>query len=176
MGSGTAGLVGVVAPLGLALIASCVDIRTRRIPNYLTLSGLLAGLGVQLAAGGVGGVAWSAAGMLVGFALFMPPFLLGGMGAGDVKLLAALGAWLGPSLIVWTALYAALAGGVLAVIVAVSRGYLGRAVKNLGVLLSTWRQAGIKPVEPMTLATSGGPRLPYSLPIAAGLMATLWFR
>ena len=67
------------------------------------------------------GAAWAfaAAGWATGLALFVPLYALGGMGAGDVKLLGAIGAWLGPMGAVWTGLYGAIAGGVLALAVAV---------------------------------------------------------
>lgn len=158
----------------VAIAASGFDVTARRIPNALTFGAMVAAFLYHVGSAGIAGALPPLGGAAVGLLLFLPLFLLGGMGAGDVKLLAALGAWLGPSLIVWTALYAAVAGGVLAIVVAVVRGYLGAAMRNLRLLLATWRAMGIRPVEPMTLATSPGPRLPYSLPIAAGLIAALW--
>ena len=71
-----------------------------------------------LVGGGVAGLGSAAGGWLVGCAAFLPFFLLGGMGAGDVKLMAALGAWVGPHTAIWVALYAGLAGGPLAVMAA----------------------------------------------------------
>jgi len=98
------------------------------------------------------------------------------MGAGDVKLLAALGAWLGPSTIVFVALYGAVAGGLMAVVVSLARGYLMQMVKNLWGLLIFWRIAGLQPMPGLTLRTASSPRLPYALPISAGAVAALWFR
>jgi prepilin peptidase CpaA len=98
------------------------------------------------------------------------------MGGGDVKLLAALGAWVGPGPVVWVALYAALAGGVMAVATAISRGYLRQAVSNVGSLVTYWRIAGLKPHPALTIDSATSVRLPYALPIAAGLVVTLWLR
>jgi prepilin peptidase CpaA len=88
--------------------------------------------------------------------------------------MAALGAWLGPEGAAWIALYAAIAGGVMAIVVALARGYLRTAVTNVWTLLGFWRFAGIRPLDGMTLDTSKSPRLPYALPITAGLFVTLW--
>ena len=125
---------------------------------------------------GLPGLGHALAGWAVGCALFLPFFLLGGMGAGDVKLLAALGAWLGPSTILFVALYAGVAGGVMAVMVSLARGYMKQLFTNLWGLLIFWRIAGLQPMPGLTLRTASSPRLPYALPISAGTVAALWFR
>jgi prepilin peptidase CpaA len=96
------------------------------------------------------------------------------MGAGDVKLLAAIGSWLGPVGALWTALYGAMAGGVLALVVAASRGYARKALSNVGTILMTWRTVGVRPVPSLTLSDAGSVRLPYALPLAVGAALTLW--
>jgi prepilin peptidase CpaA len=158
----------------LSLAACAFDVRTRRIPNWLTFAAAALGLAFHLTVNGAAGAGSSLAGLGVGGGLFFPLFALGGMGAGDVKLMAALGAWLGPTGAAWTALYAALAGGVMAVVVALARGYMRTAFENVWTLLGFWRIAGIRPLDGLTLQTSRSPRLPYALPITAGLFATLW--
>lgn len=162
--------------LVVAVIACVTDVRSRKIPNLLTVSAAgLAGL-FHLATGGWTGFGWSAAGWAVGLAMFLPIFLLRGIGGGDVKLLAALGAWLGPRQAMWLALFTALAGGPMAVAVALSRGYLQRAMTNVWGLLMFWRVAGLQPHPALTLENASAPRLPYALPIFAGLVVTLWLR
>jgi prepilin peptidase CpaA len=165
-----------VAALGVALAGCVADIKSRRIPNVLTFGAAAGALGFALVTGGLVGLGWSAAGWAVGAALFLPFFALGGLGGGDVKLVAALGAWLGPGPAVWLVLWSALAGGPLALVVALSRGYAKQAVGNLWGLLTYWRVAGIRPHPGLTLesAPANAPRLPYALPIAAGLVVTLW--
>jgi prepilin peptidase CpaA len=106
--------------------------------------------------------------------LFLPLFALGGMGAGDVKLLAAFGAWLGPMGALWTALWASLAGGVFALVVAAWRGYLADALRNVVVIVGVWRAAGPSQVPGLTLADAGGPRLAYAVPIGVGAVVALW--
>jgi prepilin peptidase CpaA len=162
--------------LGLAAIACGWDLRTRRIPQILTLGGALAGLAYHLTTGGWQGGLASVAGWAVGIVIFLAPFALGGLGAGDVKLLGAIGAWLGAGSVIWVALYTGVAGGVLAVIVATAGGYFGQAVANVHRLLMHWRLNGVRPLAEVTLDHSRGPRLAYAVPILAGTLATLWLR
>ena len=158
-------------------VAACVtDFRSRRIPNVLTFGASVAAFAFWAYSGGLTGLGFSVAGWLVGCLLFLPWFLLRGMGAGDVKLLAALGAWVGPGTAVWIALYAAVAGGVFAVVVTLASGYLGTMVRNVWGLLMFWRVVGLQPHPELTLATASGPRLPYAFPITAGAVVGLWLR
>jgi prepilin peptidase CpaA len=158
----------------VAVLGCVTDIRSRRIPNVLTFGAAGCALLYHLAASGLAGLGASAAGLAVGLAMFIPFFALGGLGGGDVKLLAAIGAWLGPAATVWAGLYAMLAGGPLAIGVALWRGYARRAATNIYSLLMFWRIAGFQPHPAITLESSSGPRLPYAIPIAAGLALTLW--
>ena len=164
------------AALAVALTACGTDLWSRRIPNVLTLGAAAGACGYHLAASGWAGLLSALAGWAVGLLIFLPLFALRGMGGGDVKLVAALGAWLGPGLALWLGLFTALAGGPIAIIVALSRGYLGRALRNVWGLLMFWRVAGIQPHPALTLDSPGAPRLPYAVPIATGLVVTLWLR
>ena len=85
----------LILPLLLSLGMAGCDLKTRRIPNFLTLGGVLGGLGFQLGYHGLPGLLDGLAGLGLGFGLLLGPYLLGGLGAGDVKASAALGAWLG---------------------------------------------------------------------------------
>jgi prepilin peptidase CpaA len=158
----------------LAGAACWCDVRTRRIPNWLTFPAALLGLVAATAAYGGHGAVSSAAGLLVGLAVFFPLFMLKGLGAGDVKLMGALGAWLGTSLVVGVAFYTSLAGGVLALALIVRHRYGRQAVRNLWLLLTHWRLFGVRPLDSLTLETSAGPKLPYALPIATGLALACW--
>jgi prepilin peptidase CpaA len=163
--------LGVIA---ISVVACVVDVRTRRIPNVLTFGAALGGILVQFLSGGLPGALAATGGWLVGTLLFLPFFALRGMGGGDVKLLAGLGAWLGPGDTLWLAAYSALAGGVLGVMVALARGYLQTALRNLFVMFAYWRSVGIRPVPNFTLDTAKTPRLAYAIPIFAGTVMTLW--
>jgi prepilin peptidase CpaA len=124
-----------------ALIAMVVDIRTRRIPNVLTAS--MAGLGVGLAAAGISGISLGASifGFVLGLALMMPGHVLGATGAGDVKLMAAVGAIVGPGLVVSAFLCTAIAGGLLAVAVAVRRRRLAATIAGTTRLVAAPTEA-----------------------------------
>jgi prepilin peptidase CpaA len=165
-----------IAVIAVGAAACVTDLRSRRIPNVLTFGASVAAVAFGAVTGGPAGAGWSVAGWAVGCAVFMPWFLLGGMGAGDVKLLAALGAWVGPSAAVWMALYAGIAGGVFAVGVSLARGYLKEMFINVWDLLMFWRIAGVQPHPEITLRTGKGPRLPYAVPITVGAAAVLWLK
>jgi prepilin peptidase CpaA len=166
---------GFVA-LVIGFVACVTDVRTRRIPNLLTFGGAAAALAAHGVVGGWSGLGLALAGWAAGCALFIPFFLLGGMGAGDVKLLAALGAWLGPRDALWLAIYASIAGGVVALAIAMSYGYLMTALRNVRNLLVYWWLVGPKPMPALTLEKSDAPRLAYAVPIFIGTVATIWLR
>lgn len=164
----------IVVVIALGGAAAAWDITTRRVPNVLTCGAGALALVYSAMYGGGAGLLSSALGGLTGLALFFPLFALGGMGAGDVKLLAALGAWLGPTGAFWTAIWAGIIGGGLAVVVAIARDYLRQAVGNIWLLTGVWRTAGIRPTAGLTLADAAGPRLAYAVPIAIGALVALW--
>jgi prepilin peptidase CpaA len=165
-----------VAVVVIALVALVTDLRSRKVPNVLTFGAAGAACLFQFVTGGWQGLLWACAGWTVGFVMFLPFFALGGMGAGDVKLLGAFGAWLGPLGALWTALFGALAGGVLALVVSLAQNYTGTAFRNLGMLLRSWFLGGVRPVEGVTLSSSAGPRLPYAVPLAVGAVMAAWLR
>jgi prepilin peptidase CpaA len=126
----------VVVAAGV-LAATVIDLRTRRIPNGLTAA--MTGVGIAMAATGVSDI--SVAGSFLGFALglllMMPGYGLGATGAGDVKLMAAVGAIVGPAVVVTAFFCTAIAGGVLAVIVALQRRRLTATLTGTGRLIGS---------------------------------------
>ena len=119
------------------IIATVVDIRTRRIPNALTAT--IAGVGIGFAAAGISHVSLVGAvlGMALGLVLMLPGHVLGATGAGDVKLMAAVGAVVGPLLIVKAFLFTAVAGGVLAIVVATGRRRLTATLAGTARMIAT---------------------------------------
>ena len=162
--------------LVVGLIACVTDIRHRRIPNVLTFGAAAAALIFHAAVSGLPGLLGAALGWTVGVVLFLPFFLLRGMGGGDVKLLAALGAWLGPGDAFYLAIYASIAGGVLALVVSVARGYLITAFRNIWNLLTYWSVAGPRPMDALTLDKGKAPRLAFAVPMLVGTVVTVWLR
>jgi prepilin peptidase CpaA len=159
----------------LAILAAASDLRTGRIPNALTLGAAAAGVLFWVANAGFEGLGSSLLGFVIGLAAFFPLFAVGGMGAGDVKLLAAFGAWLGPSGAIWAAIWGSLAGGVFALVVAGWSGYLSEAIRNVTTIAGVWSAVGPSRVAGVTLADAGGPRLAYAVPIGIGAVVALWF-
>jgi prepilin peptidase CpaA len=162
-------------------LATFWDVWTRRVPNAITLGSAAIALAFHaVAAADVHtaaiGVAWSTCGWLFGLVLFLPVFLLGGLGAGDIKLLAAMGAWLGPLAVFWAAVYGSIVGGALAVPLLIARGAFRRTMSNLWALIGFWRVAGVRPHPGLTLENPSAIRLPYALPIAIGACLALWWR
>lgn len=167
-----------MAALAVAIVgmAACVwDLRTQRIPNVLTLSAAAAAIAVHAAMSGWSGAGTSAAGWLVGTALFFPLFALRGMGAGDVKLLAAFGAWLGPRDVIVVAMAAAIIGSFFAVALIIARRRTCQTVTHISAMFSYWSIDGVRAVPGLTLAEPSRLTLCYSLPITAGALVTIWF-
>jgi prepilin peptidase CpaA len=165
-----------IAVIALVLVACVPDLRTRRIPNVLTFGAAMAGFVFHTFFEGWSGAQTSALGWLLGVALFFPMFALRGMGAGDVKLLGAVGAWLGPAMVFWVALITSVAGGILGLVVALFHGYAGTAIRNVMSLIGYWRAVGPRPLPELTLDGARGPRLAYAVPVAIGTMVTLWLK
>ena len=145
------------------LAATVIDIRCRRIPNALTAT--MAGVGIGLAAAGISGISLGAAavGLAIGFAVMLPGHVLGATGAGDVKLMAAVGAIVGPGVVVNAFLFSAVAGGVLAVTVALRRRRLSATLAGRARMIAA--PAGAKREIESATASS---RFAYGPAIAVG--------
>jgi len=167
---------GSLSPLLLSLVMAAWDVATRRIPNFLTFGGALAGLMYHLALQGWQGLWFSLGGLTLGLVLLLPPYALGGMGAGDVKALAALGAWLGPKGILSVFCFMGLAGGILSLGVLLFTGRLWQYLRsgwyrllNL-ILLRGQRRVLVETVSPGQEKLAG---IPYGVAIALGMLVFL---
>ena len=158
--------------IALVLIAAWSDIRTRRIPNSITVSGAVAGLVLNSFYGGIHGTVQSLAGAALGVTIFLALYSTGGMGAGDVKLFGAVGAFVGPQALVLVFVFTGLLGGIAALGLALSRGRLRETVARTGGLLA---DAGRLRWQDMraTAAAPGALRLPYGAVIAGGTLISL---
>ncbi|MBL8216854.1 MAG: prepilin peptidase [Bryobacterales bacterium] len=164
----------LAALVALVLSAAATDLRNRRIPNSLTVGGVVAGLVLNLGINGMIGARASLLGLALGFVVLLPPFLLRGGGAGDVKLMAAVGALAGPlntfSIFILTAIF----GGVLALALLFWKGGLGRALSNAGFIVGQLAQGRSPHAQRPDLTLEGpGPKLPYAIPIAMGTLTFL---
>jgi prepilin peptidase CpaA len=162
--------------LGAAIFASIgafSDVRARRIPNWLNYSGLLLGLLAGTAFGGWRGLFQGVASALIGGGVFFLFYLVRGMGAGDVKLMAAVGAWLGIRQTLAVMMAAAIAGGILAIIYVVFYRRVWSTVQNMGELIRFHLTSGVRPHPELNLQEPGSVRLPYGLAIAFGTVYLL---
>ena len=160
--------------IGAALVASLggvSDLRSARIPNWLTYSALSAALLLRFAVLGWAGLKSGAAGMLAAGGLFLILFVMGAMGGGDMKLMAAVGAWAGSAHVVAILLTAALAGGLLAVVYIIFGGGIRRTFWNLLDLIRFRLTSGLQPHPVLNVREACSQRVPFGLAIA---MATLY--
>jgi prepilin peptidase CpaA len=113
-------------PMAVVLcVATFTDLRSRRIPNWLVLPFMASGIAVSSYAHGMRGLGNSLAGLGLGAVVYGILYCLGGMGMGDVKLCAAIGAWIGPGQLMISIVITALVGGVMAICWAAIGGFLG---------------------------------------------------
>lgn len=165
--------------LGLVLTAAVYDFRFRRIPNWVSVLGLVAGLGLNLGFGGWAGLRMAAGGFGLAFGIYLLLYLIRAMGAGDVKLMGAAGSLVGAG--EWLKLFvaAALVGGVLAAVMILARGRLRRTLWNIGFILSELMRfrAPYLRREELDVKNSKAATLPHGVAIALGTLiylAILW--
>ena len=159
-----------------AVVGSVFDVKSRRVPNFITGPALLFGLLLHLTRDGWQQLLTAALAGLICGVVFLLFYLAGGMGAGDVKLIAAVGCIAGLSNIGYVLLFTALAGGVMAIGLAAIRGRLKETFFNVGASASHHGQAGLAPHPELNVLNSNTLRLPYALAIAAGCSLTLYFQ
>ncbi|MEX3759347.1 prepilin peptidase [Paraburkholderia phenoliruptrix] len=168
----TANVLPPIAPCVIALVvaAASTDLQCRRIPNPLVGAGLFGALLVQCWLKGIGaGAMASLTGAVVGLALFLPFYLVRGMAAGDVKLLAMVGAWIGPLLVFYAALATCVIGGAWMLVLIVRRHQLGKVWANLRVIAHPALQGSGSARDSIDSVGS----VPYGVAIAAGTIAVL---
>lgn len=157
----------------LLLLACVTDVRARRIPNQLVLVIGAAGLAFSLAyRSPVDALLFSGGGLLLGFAIWIAFWLVGVLGAGDVKFFAAMGAWLGPGATWRAALASAFLGGVLAVFMLIRTRRLGGTLRRIAL---SWSSSSLAVMRPRPESAEGRQKhLPYGVAMAAGALAVAW--
>jgi len=162
----TSNPISVVAVAAAGVAAAAIDLRTRRVPNALSAGVAAAGLAIAALRLGTVTIPAAALGCAAGLLLMLPGYVFGATGAGDVKLFAALGTLVGPAGIVMGFFYTAIAGGLMAVGVAVTRASLGTTLGRVGALIAT-RGANATEIE----RPEHDNRFAYAPAIAVGVMA-----
>jgi prepilin peptidase CpaA len=160
----------MVGALTVAGIGGITDVSTRRIPNKLTYLAMMIAIAGRFALQGWHGLGSALLGGLVGGGAFLIFFLLHAMGAGDVKLITAVGCFVGPGSAIEIVLASAIAGGVFAIIYALWQGRLRTVLVNCLDLIQFHAAAGAEVHPSLNLSNPQAVRLPYGVAIAAGVM------
>lgn len=170
-------LIGAVL---VALVGAVTDVRSARIPNKLTYTALLAALSLRSTLLGLSGIKSGAIGVLIAGGLFFALFVLGAMGGGDMKLMAAVGAWVGSTQVATFILAAAIAGGVLALGRILFRNMLGETLRNTTRLIYYRLTSGMQPHPELNVQSSSSQRIPFGVAIAVGALScvgnAIWWR
>jgi prepilin peptidase CpaA len=149
-------------------IATVCDIRSRRIPNWLIVPFLSAGIVVSTVTGRWSGLGQSVLGLSLAGLLMGIFYWLGGMGMGDVKLCAAIGAWIGPEQLGIALVVMGISGGVMALLWSLWGGYLKESLSGAGDLILGVGKRGLRPHATLLLANPAARRMPYAPAIAIG--------
>jgi prepilin peptidase CpaA len=157
-------------------VATFTDLRSRRIPNWLVLPFLVAGICMSCWIAGWHGLGQSLAGIALGGALFGILSWMGGMGMGDVKLCAAIGAWIGPSQLLVALVLTGLVGGVMALCWAISGGFLGELFKGTGEIIFGMKERGLRPHPELIIENPLARKMPYAPAIAIGTLISFFSR
>lgn len=171
-------LLGVDA-LAVALVAAVVDVRRHRIPNWLTYPGIAMGILLRWFFFGWRGLGSALAGCLLAGGIVFLFYMVRAMGAGDVKLLAAIGSLVGPSDATVVLAATAISGGVLALVYVIFRRRVGATLRNVGSVLTFHSWNGLRAHPELNLDNPSALRMPYGLAIATGTLyafLTIWWR
>ena len=170
-------ILSVTPLLVLLAVAGAIDVRTRRIPNWLTLLIVVTGVANAAAHGVPTTLPQSLLGLLVGFGILIVPYVLGAMGGGDVKMLAGVGAWLGPWAAFQVYCVAAIVGLLIALAQAIATGRLTRLISNSTLIVANfanYAQVGREQVVASGRSMQSIDRpLPYAVPTLAGVAVTI---
>ena len=157
------------------LLASWIDYAQKRVPNWLNLALIVIGFSAQALCFGWAGLSTGALGLLTGFGLLIVPWMMHGMGAGDVKLMAAIGVWLGPALTFYSFALGAVIGAVAAMVMILSTGRFRMACANFNIILAKCSNRSTMFTEYGSAKSFGSTSqlLPYGVPLTAGTLIVL---
>lgn len=160
------------------IVAAYIDGKQLKVPNWITFPMVLSGLLFNTFSGGWGGLQLGLIGMAVGLLCLLPLYSVGGMGAGDVKLMAGIGAWLGASITFSAFCVSVVVGAVMAVLMVARRKAWAHHYANCLMIASEFSQIK-NPRELSQIAAERKPRmllLPYGIPICIGSIGYFLYR
>jgi len=149
----------------LAILAGWTDLRSRRIPNWLTVSGAAVGVVANTVLGGWAGLKTSLLGLVLGLGLLLPLVLLRSLGAGDWKLSGALGAFTGPTVLIDLLIGSVFVAGLMALALVIYKGRMRQTLRNIGhilVSLVTFQLPGSR----VSLDNPDSLKVPYGVALA----------
>jgi prepilin peptidase CpaA len=155
-------------------VATFTDLRNRRIPNWLVFPFLLAGIAVSGWQHGWHGIGQSFAGMGLGLLIYGFLFWMGGMGAGDVKLCVAIGAWIGPDQLFIALVITGMAGGFMVLCWAACGGFLKELFSGTGNLMFGMKERGQLRDPQLVLDNPMKRKMPYAPAIAIGTLISFF--
>jgi len=159
-----------IALIALSVVAASWDIRHQRIPNWLTIAGVVIAFALRSGAG-IGSLTAGILGAALAFGLALPLFAVGGLGGGDVKLLAAVGAFLGPAHLALALVVMALAGGAMALVAVVRHRAYKKTLLNLRTILTGGKHRRNGSLVLPTVRSPDALTIPYGVAIALGATA-----
>jgi prepilin peptidase CpaA len=152
--------------LSVALLGGWVDFRTRKIPNWLTLPALVLGIVVHTVAAGWSGAAASLEGAGLALAVLLPGVLLRGLGAGDWKLMAAIGALVGPLMFLFVLVGSLLVSGLMAIVAILRTQRVGETLRNMWVLVRGFFSFGLRKNPTISLDNPALLKVPFGVAVA----------
>src|ERR1700675_4730800 len=156
--------------LTLTFIAAAVDWRTRKIPNWLTVPGILAGITLRTVISGWPGAKASLEGVGLALALLLPLVLLRGLGAGDWKLMGAVGAFLGPVMFLFVLVGSLLVSGLMAIVAMLRAQRVGETLRNMWILVRGFFSFGLRVNPKISLDNPALLKLPFGVAVAVSML------
>jgi prepilin peptidase CpaA len=156
--------------LALTISAALLDWRSRRIPNWLTVPGLLLGVMAHALLSGWQGALFSLKGAGLALVILLPPVLLRGLGAGDWKLMGAVGAFLGPVLMLFVLFGSFLGSALMAIAQMMRAGRVVETLRNLWILLRGFFSFGLRAHPQINLDNPSLMKLPFGVAVAVATL------
>jgi prepilin peptidase CpaA len=163
-----------ILTLALTISAALLDWRSRRIPNWLTVPGFLSGVTLHVVLNGWQGLRFALAGGALALILLLPLVMLRALGAGDWKLMGAVGAFLGWKLFLFVMFGSILASGIMAMVQVIRVGRVAETFRNMWTLLKGFFVFGLKKNPQISLDNPRLLKLPFGVAVAAATVVCFW--
>ena len=160
--------------LAMTILAALLDWRSRRIPNWLTVPGFVSGVTLHTVLNGWHGLQFALGGGVLALFLLLPLVLLRALGAGDWKLMGAVGAFLGPVLFVFVFFGSVVASGIMAVVQMYRAGRVVETFRNMWTLVKGFFAFGLKKNPQISLDNPRLLKLPFGVAVAAATIVCFW--